>query len=122
MIITKDQIFNKKSDIGKLFNKSFNPQTTYTFIDDAKTIAFWSITRDNSTNWTNKIVGDYIIETSAKKRPSSILGKTRLLFIKENGAYIFGGVYKPIFIDEDNNTCFYKLIANKFDCKTLKAI
>ena len=122
MIIEKDRVFDKKSDVGKIFNKSFNAQSTYVFIDDAKTIAFWSITRDNSTNWSNKIVGDYVIESSSKKRPANILGKTRLLFIKENGKYIFNGVYKPIFIDEDNNTCFYKLIANKFDCKTLKAI
>lgn len=125
MIIEKDQVFNTKADIAKLFGKKFNAQSTYIFVDSDKKVAFWSITRDSSTSWSNKIIDDYVIERSNKKRKSATILKPdliRLLFIKTDGKYIFNGVYKPIFVDEDNNTRFYKEIATKFDCKKLKTI
>jgi len=125
MIIEKDQVFNSKADIAKLFGKEFNAQSTYIFVDSDKKVAFWSITRDSSTSWSNKIIDNYVIERSNKKRKSATILKPdliRLLFIKTDGKYIFNGVYKPIFVDEDNNTCFYKEIATKFDCKKLKTI
>lgn len=125
MIIEKDQVFNTKADIAELFGKKFNAQSTYIFVDPDKKVAFWSITRDSSTSWSNKIIDDYVIERSSKKRKTTTLckpGLIRLLFVKTDGKYVFNGVYKPIFVDEDNNTCFYKVIATKFDCKKLIAI